>query len=402
MAELRYRIMIVLTPAFVPTAGGVQMSTSKMARWFSSAGHEVMIFSFAEAGHESLEFAEFAHVEKPGGSTLPENLEHLAEAVRGFGPDVVINQMPYRHEIGETLLKEKDFLLLGCLRNTLYSVKGDMNGFINRALPRYLRPFFRNPLGRALLLNRHRRAHAADLQRILQTYDYFVMFGPPNLEELEYFVPGYDREKIRLVPNSIPAVADSPPRKEKRILWLGRLSRAQKQAELIPEVWRRVCERLPDWQLDVVGDGPARDEIERQVTESALPRVNFDGRQVPDDYYRRAAIFFMTSAFEGFPNTLVEAQSYAAIPVVFDSYPVVSWIVDDEKSGFLIDPFDVEAMAERIVALAKHPERERFAEQALESARRFHIACVGQKWQELFEAEVTKQSDRHRTETLSE
>ena len=390
MVSARYRIMIVLTPAFVPTAGGVQMSTSKMARWFSFVGHEVKVFSFATSGNELPAYAEVSHAEKPGGSTLPANLANLIEAVRGFRPDVVINQMPYEHAIGEMLLKEKNYLLLGCLRNTLYSVKGDLDGFINRAIPHFLRPFLRNPLGRAALLKRHRRAHAGDLQRILETYDYFVMFGPPNLEELQYFVPGYDREKIRLIPNSIPEVADSPPRKEKRLLWLGRLSRAQKQAELIPEVWRRVSERLPDWQLDIVGDGPDRAEIERQVTESGLPRVNFHGRQVPDDYYRRAAIFFMTSAFEGFPNTLVEAQSYASIPVVFESYPVASWIVDDGKSGFLIEPFDVEAMAERIVDLATHPERARFAEQALESARRFHIDRVGEKWQELFEIEVPK------------
>ena len=394
MEGTRYRIMIILTPAFVPTAGGVQMSTSKMARWFSSVGHEVKVFSFATAGHELPEYAEFTHAEKPGGSTLPANLANLVEAVRAFRPDVLINQMPYEHEIGETLLKEKDYLLLGCLRNTLYSVKGDLDGFINRAVPGFLRPLFRNPFGRALSLKRHRRAHATDLQRILKTYDYFVMFGPPNLEELEYFLPGYDREKIRLIPNSIPEVADSPPRKEKRILWLGRLSKAQKQAELIPEVWRGVCERLPDWQLDVVGDGPDRAEIERQVTESGLPRVSFHGRQVPDDYYRRAAIFFMTSAFEGFPNTLVEAQSYAAIPVVFDSYPVASWIVDDGKSGFLIKPFDIDAMAERIVNLATHPECARLAEQALESARRFHIDRVGEKWQELFETEVPKHVPR--------
>ena len=401
MVGTRYRIMIVLTPAFVRTAGGVQMSTSKMARWFSSAGHQVMIFSLAQSGHESPEYAEFAHAENPGGTTSPSNLESLVEVVRDYQPDVVINQMPYRHEIGETLLKMKGFLLLGCLRNTLYSVKGDLDGFINRAIPRVLRPFFRNPIGRTLLLNRHRRAHAADLKCILKTYDYFVMFGPPNLEELEYFVPGYDREKIRLVPNSIPAVADSPPPKEKRLLWLGRLSKAQKQAELIPDVWRRACERLPEWQLDVVGDGPDRAQIERQVTESALPRVNFYGRQGPDDYYRRAAIFFMTSAFEGFPNTLVEAQSYAAIPVVFDSYPVASWIVDDQQSGFLIEPFDVQAMADRIVDLASHPERERFAEHSLESARRFHIERVGEKWQELFEAEVPKHIERHEAETTA-
>jgi glycosyltransferase involved in cell wall biosynthesis len=401
MVGARYRIMIVLTPAFVPTAGGVQMSTSKMGRWFSSVGHEVKIFSFANAGHESPEYAEFAHAEKPGGSTLPANLANLVEAVKGFRPDVVINQMPYEHQIGETLLKGKDYLLLGCLRNTLYSVKGDLDGFINRAIPGLLRPLVRNPLGRTLLLNRHRRAHGADLQRILATYDHFVMFGPPNLEELEYFLPGYDREKIRLIPNSIPAVADSPPRKENRILWLGRLSRAQKQAELITEVWRRVCERLPGWQLEIVGDGPDRAEIERHVAESDLPRVKFNGRQIPDDYYRRAAIFFMTSAFEGFPNTLVEAQSDAAIPVVFDSYPVASWIVDDGKNGFLIKPFDVDAMADRIVYLASHPARVRIAEQALASARRFHIDRVGQMWQELFEAEVSKHVERYGTETTA-
>lgn len=390
MTARHYRILIVLTPAFVPTAGGVQMSTSKMARWLSSAGHQVKVFSFAASGHEIPEYAEFAHAEAGGESASARNLAELSETVRSFRPDVVINQMPYEHQIGEVLLKKKDYLLLGCLRNTLYSVKGDLNGFINRAVPSFLRPLVRNSFGRAYLLNRHRQTHAADLRRILVTYDHFVMFGPPNLEELEYFVPGYDREKIRLIPNSIQEVADSPPRKEKRILWLGRLSRTQKQAELIPEVWRRVCARLPDWQLDVVGDGPDREEMERQIKESGLPRVNFYGQQIPDDYYRRAAIFFMTSAFEGFPNTLVEAQSYAAIPVVFDSYPVASWLVEDKKSGFLVEPFNVEAMADRIVDLASHPERTRFAEQALESARRFHIDRVGARWQELFEIEVPK------------
>ena len=398
MAKPRYRIMIVLTPAFVPTAGGVQMSTAKMARWFSSVGHEAKIFSFAAGGHELPEYAEFAHAETPGGSSLPENLECLIEAIRGFRPDVVINQMPYEHEVGDTLLKEKDYLLLGCLRNTLFSVKGDLDGFIDRSLPRVLRLISRNPLGRALLLRRHRRSHAAELRRLLVTYDFFVMFGPPNLEELEYFLPAYDRSRIRLIPNSIPQVADVTSRKEKRLLWLGRVAHEQKRAELIFEVWRRVCRELPEWELDVVGDGPALEGLKHEASETGLSRIHFHGRQVPDDFYCRSAIFFMTSAFEGFPNTLVEAQSYGAIPVIFDSYPVASWIVDDGRSGFLVEPFDVEAMAARIVDLARHPERARFAEQSLKSARRFHIDRVGNMWQELFEAEVPKHSDRRGAE----
>ena len=401
MTARRFRILFVLTPALHPNEGGVQMSTCKLGRHFLSLGYDVSVFSFASAGHSETEPVRLFHADCPGGPAATANLRQLADTIERAQPDVVINQMPYEHEIGRVLKANKRYLLLGCLRNTLYSVKGDLDGFIDRALPRRARSFFRNPLGRKALLRRHRSSHGADLRRILETYDYFVMFGPPNLEELEYFVPGYDREKVRLIPNSIPAVADVPPPKEKRLLWLGRLSRAQKRVELIPKVWRRVCEQLPDWQLDVVGDGPDRAEVERQVAAADLPRVNFHGKQVPDKYYRRAAIFFMTSAFEGFPNTLVEAQSHAAIPVVFDSYPVASWVVDGGKSGFLIDPFDAEAMADRIVDLARHPNREHFAEQALESARRFHIDRIGQKWQQLFEAEVPKHVERHEAETTA-
>ena len=373
-----------------PNAGGVQMSTCKLGRHFEAIGQEIGVFSFAQHGHADCEFGRLWSGAEPRGARNPVNLRALENVLSEFRPQIVINQMPYEHDIGDLLRSRKEFLLLGCLRNTLFSVKGNLKAYVNRTAPSVIKGIAGIQIVQKAFLAMHRRRHSRDLHRILETYDYFVMFGPPNLEELEYFAPGYDRDKIRLIPNSIPEVADSPPRKENRILWLGRLSRAQKQAELIPEVWRRVFERLPDWQLDVVGAGPDLAEIERQVTESSLPRVNFHGQQVPDSYYRRAAIFFMTSAFEGFPNTLVEAQSCAAIPVVFDSYPVARWIVDDGKSGFLIKPFDVEAMADRIVYLARHPERARFAEQSLESARRFHIDQVGKKWQELFDTSINR------------
>ena len=109
----------------------------------------------------------------------------------------------------------------------------------------------------------------------------------------------------------------------------------------------------------------------------------------------------MTWAFEGFRNTFVETQSYAAIPVVFYSYPVASWIVDDGKSGFLIEPFDVESRADRTLHLARNPKRERFAKHALESARHLYIERVGRTWQSLFEAEVSKHVGRHELETTA-
>ncbi|MGY6587758.1 MAG: glycosyltransferase [Wenzhouxiangella sp.] len=389
MAGSLFKLLFVLTPAMNRNAGGVQMSTFKLGSHFLAIGHEVAAFSFAAEGHEpDLPFKLF-HGEGQGKQS-EDNLARLRRILEQFNPDVVINQMPYEHAIGELLKEKKRYLLLGCLRNTLYSVKGDLDGYIGRSVPAGLARAFRNSLGRHLFLARHRRRHRVDLKRILDTYDYFVMFGGPNLEELEYFVPGYDRERIRLVPNSIPAVAAEVPPKGKRLLWLGRVAHAQKRAELILPIWERVSAELTDWDLDVVGDGPELPALMAEAKSRGLQRIHFHGRQVPDDYYQRAPIFFMTSAFEGFPNTLIEAQSFGCIPVVFDTYPVGRWIVDDGNSGFLVPPFQIQALADRIIELARHPARTQLAEQALESARRFHIDRVGQLWQALFETEVPR------------
>ena len=386
----KFRILQVLTAALHPNKGGVQMTTCKLGRHFSSTGNTVAVFSFAQEGHQAPEEIELHSATQGGGTANAGNHKQLVDLLGSFKPDVVINQMPYEHSIGATLRLNQSYLLLGCLRNTLFSVKGDLDAYLRKVVPSKFRPFFNNPIGRKLLLTHHRRRHRADLEKILHTYDHFVMFGAPNLEELRYFVPEFREEQIRLIPNSIPDVADKPPPKEKRLLWLGRMAHEQKRAELIVPIWERVSQALPDWELDVVGDGPLLEELKQQASEKELPRIHFHGRQVPDEYYRRAAIFFMTSAFEGFPNTLVEAQSYGAIPVVFDSYPVASWIVEQGKSGFLVQPFDVDAMAQRIVELAQEPNRASLAEGALESARRFHVDRVGAMWQELFESEVPR------------
>jgi len=384
------KVLLVLTPALHPNEGGVQMSTCKLGRYFGSIGHQVVVFSFAHKGHAAPSYLELNSASEGGGIANSANQRQLSELLASFQPDVVINQMPYEHSIGETLSRGKSYLLLGCLRNTLYSVKGDIDAFLRKVVPGRLRPVFNNPVGKSLLLAHHRRRHRADLEKILATYDYFVMFGPPNIEELRYFVPDFNEDRIHLIPNSIPEVAVQVPSKEKRLLWLGRVAESQKRADLIPDIWRRVSTELPDWELDVVGEGPELAGLKVRMESLGLERFHFHGRQVPDDYYRRTAIFFMTSAFEGFPNTLVEAQSHGAIPVVFDSYPVASWIVDDRKSGFLVKPFDLDMMAKRIIELANNPDRIRLAEGALQSARRFHIDRVGEMWQALFEAEVSK------------
>ena len=382
---MAYRIMFVLTPRFHPNEGGVQMTTHKLSKWFAETGHSVAVFSFKKDGHVEQGFAEVFFPDDGDGSVSDQSLDALRQAYQRFRPDIVINQMPYEHAIGESLRALNPPLLLGCLRNSLFSVKNNLDSFASRILPNKSSKLLQNPLGRALLLWYHRRRHRRDLRRILATYDYFVMFAPQNMDELRFFVPDFEQSRIKLIPNSVPAVLDRVPKKDKRLLWLGRVVYHQKRADLILPLWERVYAALPDWQFDVVGDGPASAELSRVSSTKGIKGLTFHGRQKPEEFFRRSAIFVMTSAFEGFPNTVVEAQSFGAIPVLFSTFPVAEYLVSDGVDGALIQPFDLDAMAARIIEIAESKERPELAAGTLRTARRFEIDTVGEQWIRLFD-----------------
>lgn len=382
----RERILIILTPPLDSMAGGVQMSTVKMCSMLAAQGYEVGVFSYADEGHQLDTHLTVFTAPAPGNVSNPANHKALVNAVAHFAPSVVINQMPYEHNITNTLKHASTAPRIGCLRNTLYSVRTNLDAYVRQVVPSRALPFMHNRLGKSLLLQVHRRRHAADLRRILASYDRFVMFAEPNLAELRYFVPQFDMASIALIPNSIPEVAASLPSKDKRILWLARVEQHQKRADLILPLWRLLADRLPEWSLDVVGDGPLLPELRAQAEAERLQRIQFHGRQPSQPFFERAAVFVMTSEFEGFPNTLIEAQSKGAVPVVFDSYPIARWLVTDGENGVLSPTRNVTALAENVAELCRSPERLAVMSRlAVASATKFTEAEVAVQWGTLIE-----------------
>ncbi|MGK0377410.1 MAG: glycosyltransferase involved in cell wall biosynthesis [Patiriisocius sp.] len=384
--------MIILTRSFDPNAGGVQRSTYKISSYFKRHGHETHVYSYQEDGHGKQDVAELHTASQPGRHRAKENNIKLQQLISDIKPDVVINQMPYELEIGKCLAEvhqKQKFLLLGCLRNTLFAVTYNLDAYLKSVVPKPLQSVFDNKMGKKLLLNKHKSKHARDLKFILDTYDYFVMFGPPNKEELKYFVGDYKSNKTYCIPNSILSVLTEVPKKEKRLLWLSSLKYQHKRADLILPFWKKVMHELPDWEFDIVGDGEAFDDLKEQIEKENIPRVKMYGNQVPYEYYNRSPIYIMTSAFEGFPNTLIEAQSYGSIPVIYDSYPICSWVVKEGKSGVLIPPFEIDTMAKEVICLANNQTRQdELMKAALENAREFDLENVGKLWVEFFDKSV--------------
>lgn len=134
--------------------------------------------------------------------------------------------------------------------------------------------------------------------------------------------------------------------------WVGRMTGVKRTDDVLLAV-RRLRDRGVDAALCMVGDGPDRDAVERRAHELGIVRDSFFlGYQ--DDvapFYAAFDALILPSANEGTPVSAIEALA-GGRPVVATRVGGVPDVVRDGVDGFLVDPGDVEAMAERLAALA--------------------------------------------------
>lgn len=382
------KILFTLTPAFDPNAGGVQRTTFKLGQYFTEQGYKVSYFSTAHEGHIVVKYGTLFHAEQAGGEGNPKNIVALKDLVKEIKPDVVINQMPYEKNLVQALFELKaktNFHLLGCLRNSLFNFKSNARDRMRQLLPSTVFKLLNNRVGLYFIQKRHWLKHRKDLKEILDKHDKFILLAPPNRKELEHFVGDYKKEKVLSIPNSIPEVYTGDVQKEKIILHVGRLNVPQKRSDLLLDFWGNCYKQLPDWHFVIVGDGPYKKELEKDIKKRKLPRVNLEGYQKPEPFYKRASIFMMPSAYEGFPNTILEAQSFGCLPLAFNSYLALNWIVNDMKDACLIAPFDSKNMAQKLISIIEQPNKLHEMQAAAKiNASRFTIDQVGTEWIKLF------------------
>jgi glycosyltransferase involved in cell wall biosynthesis len=112
------------------------------------------------------------------------------------------------------------------------------------------------------------------------------------------------------------------------------------------------------WSLHLIGDGPLLDFVKRQANGFGLTdRVIFWGEQGNiAEHLSKSQIFVLSSNWEGFPRSILEAMR-AGLPVIASDVGGVSEAVVDGKTGFLIPHKNVEILQEKIKLLIVDPEK---------------------------------------------
>ena len=93
----------------------------------------------------------------------------------------------------------------------------------------------------------------------------------------------------------------------------------------------------------------------------------------------------MTSRFEGFPNTLVEALAYGLPAVSVDCDTGPRDIIRHGIDGLLVPQNNMDALVKALSTLMGNEElRRRYATRAVEARERFSIKRICGMWEKLF------------------
>ena len=192
--------------------------------------------------------------------------------------------------------------------------------------------------------------------------DLCIRTSPHNPEDGRAFHARADVVVYNGIPDVFPKFAGQAPPAEPpwRILFVGVLCESKGVLDLV-----RACGMLRKrsccFRLELVGSPqPAAfaDSLTQAITDEGLAGyVEISGVLVGDDKwraYRRSHIFCFPTFFESesFGLVLLEAMQFE-LPVVGARWRGVPSVVEDGKSGFLVEVHDVARLADRLELLMK-------------------------------------------------
>jgi glycosyltransferase involved in cell wall biosynthesis len=185
-------------------------------------------------------------------------------------------------------------------------------------------------------------------------------------------------------PRLSPLAAHAPQRK--LLLAVGRLAK-EKNFRALVEAFAAMAPRHPEWDLAILGEGPEREALVGRIRQSGLEsRIFLPGRLGNvGEWYEHADLYAMSSLFEGFPNTLVEALAYGVPAVSFDCDTGPRDIIRHGIDGYLVAPGDAAAFADSLERLMGDERlRAMLAGRAVEARERFSVKKIATMWEALF------------------
>lgn len=192
-------------------------------------------------------------------------------------------------------------------------------------------------------------AATSALHRLLRTWqfnvDAYIVFT--EFFRRTFIAAGLPPERIFRKPHFLSADPGVKQLQGDYVLYAGRLA-PEKGVRTLLEAWKLLDNRIP---LRIVGDGPARQALEKQKEEECLSDISFDGWLAPQHLLsvmkNAAFLVFPSEFYETFGLTIIEAFA-CGVPVVASKLGAIVEIVESGKTGLHFTPSDPKDLATKV------------------------------------------------------
>lgn len=213
--------------------------------------------------------------------------------------------------------------------------------------------------------------------------DCVVVLGKNDLDN--YLTHYKHCKHVTYIYNPIAVDAsESAPLARKRAIAVGRLTR-QKGFDMLVEAWALIEKKVPDWNLDIYGQGPLQGELQKRIDELGLRNIKLKG--FSDDIhkeYMESSLFFLSSCYEGFVLVLMEAMATGLPAVSFRCKEGPEETIDDGVNGYLVDVGNIQQFADCAIKLMKDEKLlKKFASETKKDLGRFDTEVIINQWVEL-------------------
>lgn len=388
---LRLNILFICEYQVEEEQGGVQRVTSILSNYFLSKDIKVfcLFFRFNKNSKSKIKSNEYKFISE--NILDVKNISLINDVTQKNKIDIIINQMGFNHNILKAIIKS-DFKkqVFSCLhsdplfelkyakielyqkinlKNTLYKnikiiFKTFYLFFLKMRVSKKIKFIYKNSTKVILLANEFK----SSIKKI-------------HSQALE--------SKSVIIPNPVDPKF-SANRKNifncNEILYVGRLNRG-KRVDLILHIWKKIQLKYPNWKLTIVGYGPERKTLIKLSEKLNIKKIDFIGQSKNvSKFYNKSSIFLSTSAFEGLPLTLLEAQFHGLIPIAYNTYDSINNAIKNNVSGFIIPELNEKLFISKLEMIINNNQlRKKMSLKAISFAEKnFSIDVIGRLWLSLF------------------
>ncbi|MGV9602017.1 glycosyltransferase family 4 protein [Streptosporangium sandarakinum] len=236
--------------------------------------------------------------------------------------------------------------------------------------------------------------HAPEMRRLIKRrYGRFDAFVTLTEADREHYARTLRRDppaRLLCIPNAVPELAgDVSSLEEKSVAAIGRLVHAKGFDRLV-KAWATVAEAHPDWVLRIYGGGTqkAEERLRARIEKAGLTgRVLLMGSSSEiGAELSRSSMYVVSSRYEGFGMTILEAMSKGVPVVSFDCPHGPREIITHGHNGLLVRPQKPALLAEAISRLIEDPGlRRTLGRNALRTVPAYSLDAVGARWDALLD-----------------